>query len=123
MRKGQEKLIKRAEELLPKEFVEKLMDESFTIEQLESLFRWMLLFKDCPEILDDWDAFCQDAFSFKYIYAIMGDWRRTHELCAYMREKFHGCRCIMSWMITGRHLLTGYILRKRMTSTYSTRMI
>lgn len=43
MRKGQEKLIKRAEELLPKEFVEKLMDESFTIEQLESLFRWMLV--------------------------------------------------------------------------------
>lgn len=41
MRKGQEKLIKRAEKLLPKEFVEKLMDESFTIEQLESLFRWM----------------------------------------------------------------------------------
>ena len=34
MRKGQEKLIKRAEKLLPKEFVEKLMDESFTIEQL-----------------------------------------------------------------------------------------
>lgn len=58
MRKGQEKLIKRAEKLLPKEFVEKLMDESFTIEQLESLFRWMLLFKDYPEILDDWDAFC-----------------------------------------------------------------
>lgn len=92
MRKGQEKLIKRAEELLPKEFVEKLMDESFTIEQLESLFRWMLLFKDCPEILDDWDAFCQDAISFKYIYAITGDWRRTHELCTYMREKFHDCR-------------------------------
>ena len=65
MRKGQEKLIKRAEELLPKEFVEKLMDESFTIEQLESLFRWMLLFKDCPEILDDWDAFCQDAIFFQ----------------------------------------------------------
>lgn len=52
MRKGQEKLIKRAEKLLPKEFVEKLMDESFTIEQLESLFRWMLLSKDYPEILD-----------------------------------------------------------------------
>ena len=92
LRKGQEKLIKRAEELLPKEFVEKLMDESFTIEQLESLFRWMLLFKDCPEILDDWGAFCQDAFSFKHIYAITGDWRRTHELCTYMREKFHDCR-------------------------------
>ena len=92
MRKGQEKLIKRAEELLPKEFVEKLMDESFTIEQLESLFSWMLLFKDYPEILDDWDAFCQDAFSFKHIYAITGDWRRTHELCTYMREKFHDCR-------------------------------
>lgn len=92
MRKGQEKLIKRAEELLPKEFVEKLMDESFTIEQLESLFSWMLLFKDYPEILDDWDAFCQDAFSFKHIYAITGDWRRTYELCTYMREKFHDCR-------------------------------
>lgn len=92
MRKGQEKLIKRAEELLPKEFVERLMDESFTIKQLESLFRWMLLFKDYPEILDDWDAFCQDAFSFKHIYAITGDWRRTHEFCTYMREKFHDCR-------------------------------
>lgn len=92
MRKGQEKLIKRAEKLLPKEFVEKLMDESFTIEQLESLFRWMLLFKDYPEILDDWDAFCQDAFSFKHICATTGDWRRTHELCTYMREKFHDCR-------------------------------
>lgn len=92
MRKGQEKLIKRAEKMLPKEFVEKLMDESFTIEQLESLFRWMLLFKDYPEILDDWDAFCQDAFSFKHICATTGDWRRTHELCTYMREKFHDCR-------------------------------
>lgn len=92
MRKGQEELIKRAEELLPKEFVEKLMDESFTIEQLESLFRWMLLFKDYPEILDDWDAFCQDAFSFKHICATTGDWRRTHEFCTYMREKFHDCR-------------------------------
>lgn len=92
MRKGQEKLIKRAEKLLPKEFVEKLMDESFTIEQLESLFRWMLLFKDYPEILDDWDAFCQDAFSFKHICATTGDWRRTHEFCTYMREKFHDCR-------------------------------
>lgn len=92
MRKGQEKLIKRAEKLLPKEFVEKLMDESFTIEQLESLFRWMLLFKDYPEILDDWDAFCQDAFSFKHICATTGDWRRTHEFCTYMREKFYDCR-------------------------------
>lgn len=92
MRKGQEKLIKRAEKLLPKEFVEKLMDESFTIEQLESLFRWMLLFKDYPEILDDWDAFCQDAFSFKHICVTTGDWRRTHEFCTYMREKFHDCR-------------------------------
>ena len=120
MRKGQEKLIKRAEELLPKEFVEKLMDESFTIKKLELLFRWMLLFKDCPEILDDWDTFCQDAFSLKHVYAITGDWQRTHVLTS---KKNFMAAGIMSWMITGRHLLTGYILRKRMISTYSTRMI
>lgn len=64
MRKGQEKLIKRAEKLLPKEFVEKLMDESFTIKQLESLFRWMFWFKDCPEILDDWDTFLSGCIFF-----------------------------------------------------------
>lgn len=73
MRKGQVKLIKKAEGFLPKEFVEKLMDESLTLKQLEKLYCWLCMFKDCPEILDDWDAFCQDAFSFKYIYAITGD--------------------------------------------------
>lgn len=91
MRKGQEKLIKRAEELLPKEFVEKLMDESLTLKQLERLYCWMNYFKDCLEILNDWETFCQDVFSFNWACAIKNDWKRTHELCIYMKERFHGC--------------------------------
>ena len=73
MRKGQVKLIKKAEEFLPKEFVEKLMDESLTLKQLEKLYCWMFLLGDCPEILDDWETFCQDVFSFGWACAIKGD--------------------------------------------------
>lgn len=91
MRKGQEKLIKRAEELLPKEFVEKLMDESLTLKQLEKLYSWLCMFTDCPEILDDWETFYQDVFSFSWVCTIKNDWKRTHELCIYVKERFHGC--------------------------------
>lgn len=91
MRKGQVKLIKKAEEFLPKEFVEKLMDESLTLKQLERLYCWMFLLGDCPEILDDWETFCQDVFSFSWACTIKNDWKRTHELCIYVKERFHGC--------------------------------
>lgn len=91
MRKGQVKLIKKAEEFLPKEFVEKLTDESLTLKQLERLYCWMFFLGDCPEILDDWETFCQDVFSFSWACAIKGDWKRTHELCIYMKERFYGC--------------------------------
>lgn len=91
MRKGQAKLIKKAEKFLPKEFVEKLMDESLTLKQLERLYSWLCMFTDCPEILDDWETFCQDVFSFSWVCTIKGDWKRTHELCIYVKERFHGC--------------------------------
>lgn len=91
MRKGQAKLIEKAEEFLPKEFVEKLMDESLTLKQLEKLYSWLCMFTDCPEILDDWETFCQDVFSFSWACTVKNDWKRTHELCIYVKERFHGC--------------------------------
>lgn len=91
MRKGQAKLIKKAEEFLPKEFVEKLMDESLTLKQLEKLYCWLCMFTDCPEILDDWETFYQDVFSFSWVCTIKNDWKRTHELCIYVKERLHGC--------------------------------
>lgn len=91
MRKGQAKLIKRAEGFLPEEFVEKLMNESLTLKQLEKLYFWLCMFTDCPEILDDWETFCQDVFSFSWACTVKNDWKRTHELCIYVKERFHGC--------------------------------
>ena len=91
MRKGQAKLIEKAEGFLPKEFVEKLMDESLTLKQLEKLYYWLCMFTDCPEIFDDWETFCQDVFSFSWACTVKNDWRRTHELCIYVKERFHGC--------------------------------
>lgn len=91
MRKGQAKLIKRAEGFLPEEFVEKLMNESLTLKQLEKLYCWLCMFTDGPEILDDWETFCQDVFSFSWACTVKNDWKRTHELCIYVKERFHGC--------------------------------
>lgn len=91
MRKGQAKLIKRAEGFLPEEFVKKLMDESLKLKQLEKLYSWLCMFTDCPEILDDWETFCQDVFSFSWACTVKNDWKRTHELCIYVKERFHGC--------------------------------
>lgn len=91
MRKGQAKLIKRAEGFLPEEFVKKLMDESLKLKQLEKLYSWLCMFTDCPEILDDWETFCQDVFSFSWACTVKNDWKRTHELCTYVKERFHGC--------------------------------
>lgn len=91
MRKGQAKLIKRAKGFLPEEFVEKLMNESLTLKQLEKLYSWLCMFADCPEILDDWETFCQDVFSFSWACTVKNDWKRTHELCIYAKERFHGC--------------------------------
>lgn len=91
MRKGQAKLIKRAEGFLPEEFVEKLMNGSLTLKQLEKLYSWLCMFTDCPEILDDWETFCQDVFSFSWACTVKNDWKRTHELCIYVKERFHGC--------------------------------
>ena len=91
MRKGQAKLIKKAEGFLPKEFVGKLMNELLTLKQLEKLYSWLCMFTDCPEILDDWETFCQDVFSFSWACTVKNDWKRTHELCIYVKERFHGC--------------------------------